>query len=226
MMSRLAGNDLLLVALSFAWIVLVIAVGEITRRVGNYPGDLTRKVIHIGVGMWALPTALLFHSSFWAAFCPLVFILLNAVSYRLRLMEVIEEGGRGSPGTIYFPLSFALLILVLWPLGGRAASVAGLYAMGFGDAAASIVGRRWGRHRYRLGPVVKSWEGTGALLAAAFVFILLGTWPVLGHPAPAASALAAVTAGAAEAPAGRGLDNLTVPIAAALVFLVLQGGGG
>lgn len=224
MASRLLESDLFLVVLSFAWIVLVIGIGETTRRLGGYPPDLTRKIIHIGVGMWALPTALLFRSPFWAAFTPMVFIALNALSYRLRLMEVIEEEGRGSPGTIYFPLSFALLILVLWPFGGRAASVAGLYAMGFGDAAASIVGRRWGRHGYRLAGVTKSWEGTGALLAVSFVFILIGTWPVLGHAAPLAAGGAAAAAALAEAPAGRGLDNLTVPITAALVFLLLQGG--
>lgn len=219
MLSEFFQRDPALVVLSFIWIFFVIGIGEGARRILHQPLDLTRKIIHIGVGAWALPTALLFDSPWWAAACPFVFVGLNALSYRFRLMDVIEEEGRGSPGTIYFPLSFALLIVCLWPWEGRAASVAGLYAMGFGDAAASIVGRRWGRRRFRKDGTGKSLEGTLAMLGVSFVFILLGTWPLAGSLQWTASAAAAGAATAAEAPAGRGLDNLTVPAAAALVFL-------
>jgi phytol kinase len=224
MLSKIAGHDPALVGVSFLWIGLVIAGGELARRAAGQPPDLTRKIIHVGVAFWALPTALLFHSPWWAALCPAVFIVLNAVSYRFRLMDVIEEDGRGSPGTIYFPVSFVVLILVFWPLDARAAMVAGLFAMGFGDAAASVLGRRFGRHRYRTAGGTKSWEGTVAMVAVSFAAILLGTWALLPQPAWAASAAAAAAAAAAEAPAGRGLDNLTVPAAAGVVFWALAGG--
>jgi phytol kinase len=222
MVSTILNHDPALVGLSFAWIVFVIALGEIARRAGRFPPDLTRKIIHVGVAMWALPTALLFRSAWWAAVCPLVFVGLNWISYRFRLMEVIEEEGEGSPGTIYFPLSFALLILLLWPLGARGAMVAGIYAMGFGDAAASVVGRRHGRHPYRIGRAVKSWEGTLAMFVFSFVAILLGTYPLLWRLAWVPALGAALAASAAEAPAGRGVDNLTVPVAGALAFWGLQ----
>jgi phytol kinase len=223
-MERLAElGDFWLCVLSFAWIALVIAIGEITRRSIGASPDLTRKIVHVGVGFWALPTALAFHSPGWAAVCPLTFVFLNALSYRYRLMPVIEEEGRGSPGTIYFPLIFAGLILVLWPFGARAASVAGLYAMGFGDAAASVVGRRFGRHPYRIGRVTKSWEGSVALVVVGFLAIVLGTSLLAPHRAVWIPSLgAAIAAAVAEAPAGHGLDNLTVPIAAAFVYWGLE----
>ncbi len=222
MTGTLLGDDRALVGLSFLWIGVVIVVGEGTRRVFRLPPEVTRKVVHVGVGFWALPTALYFRSTWLAALCPLVFVFLNALSYRFRLMEVIEEEGRGSPGTIYFPLSFAALILLLWPFGARAAMVAGLFAMGFGDAAASVVGRRFGRRRYRTAAGSKSGEGSAAMFAFSFAAILLGTYPLLWRWmwGPALGAAAAATL--AEAPAGRGLDNLTVPAAGALVFLALQ----
>jgi phytol kinase len=216
-------SDPRLVGLSFAWIVFVIAVGEGVRRFLGGAPDLTRKIIHVGVGAWALPTALLFRSAWWAALCPLVFVFLNALSYRLRLMDVIEEEGEGSAGTIYFPLSFAALTLLLWPVEGRAAMVAGLYAMGFGDAAASVVGRRWGCHPYRVAGARKSREGTLAMAAVSFAAILLGTYPLLGQWAwlPTLGATGAATL--AEAVAGRGLDNLTVPAAGAVAFWGVEG---
>jgi phytol kinase len=211
-------SDPALCALSFAWVGLVIVAGETFRRAGGFAPDLTRKIVHVGVAAWALPTALWFDSPWWAAACPLVFVVLNALSYRWRLMAVIEEEGRGNPGTIYFPIAFALLILVLWPAEGRAASVAGLYAMGFGDAAASIIGRRWGRHRYAGGGSPKSWEGSAAMFTFSFAFILLGTEPLVPGLAWIPSLAAAVAGTLAEAPAGRGLDNLTVPFVSAAVF--------
>ena len=223
-MERLAElRDELLVVVSFAWIALVIAMGESARRLTRASPDLTRKIVHIGVGFWALPTALYFHSPWWAAFCPLTFVFLNAISYYYRLMPVIEVEGRGSPGTIYFPLVFAGLILILWPHGARAASVAGLYAMGFGDAAASIVGQRWGRHRYRILGAEKSWEGSIAFFMAAFVAIYLGTRLLSPNPSIWLPCFgAAFLATFAEAPAGHGLDNLTVPVTAAFVYWGLE----
>jgi phytol kinase len=233
MISGILNSDPALVAVSFGWVVFVIAVGEGTRRLAHLPPDVTRKVIHIGVAAWALPTALLFSSTWWAALMPALFVGLNAISYRLRLMEVIEEEGRGSPGTIYFPLSFAVLILVLWPRdaaqavpAGRAAMVAGIYAMGFGDAAASVLGRRYGRRRYRVGGVTKSWEGTAVMFGVSFVAILLGTWPLLGQLAWGAALGAAAVAAAAEAPAGHGLDNLSVPLLGAAAFYLIRGIAG
>lgn len=218
-------SDPLLVLVSFLWIAAVIGAGELARRLGGYSPDLTRKIIHVGVGFWALPTALWFDSPWWAALCPATFIVLNTISYRYRLMAVIEEDGRGSPGTIYFPLVFAGLILLLWPLGARAASVAGLYAMGFGDAAASVVGRRWGRHSFRLGSATKSLEGSAAMFVVSFAAIALGTAALGAERGVWIPSLGSALAGTlAEAPAGRGLDNLTVPLTAALVYWGLSAG--
>ncbi len=222
MIEDILGSDPALVGVSFAWIFLVIAVAESARRVFRLAPDVSRKTVHVLVAFWALPTALLFHSAVWAAVTPLVFVVLNAVSWRFRLMAVIEEDGQGSPGTIYFPLSLAVLTLALWPHeGGRAASVAGMFAMGFGDASASILGRRFGKHRYTVAGGTKSWEGSAVMALASFAAILLGTLPLLDRPAVVPAVVAAVVAAVAEAPAGRGLDNITVPILSGLAFLWL-----
>ena len=218
----ITANDVRLIGLSFAWIISVIVVSEGLRRVFRWPSDVSRKVVHVLVAAWALPTALLFTDPWMAAVTPGVFVFLNALSYKFRLMDLIEEEGRGSAGTIYFPISFCLLIIALWPWDGRGAMVAGLFAMGFGDAAASVFGRRFGRHRYRAAGGTKSWEGTAIMFVVSAAAILLGTWPVSGFSIPLALA-AGAAAGMLEAPAGRGLDNLTVPLGTAGVYFLLQG---
>ena len=73
--------------------------------------DFTRKFIHIGVGMWVVGTVLLFENRFLAVIPPLSFVLINYVSYRRETFKAMETGEKGNLGTVYFPLSFAILIL-------------------------------------------------------------------------------------------------------------------
>lgn len=69
-----------------------------------------------------------------------------------------------------------LLAYVLFPLP---VAVTAMLYNGLGDAAAAVVGKRWGRHRTSWG---KSWEGAGAGFAAS---LAAGTL-VPGIAAPAA----------------------------------------
>jgi phytol kinase len=121
---------------------------------------------------------------------------------------------------------------------GRLPVAAGIMAMALGDAGAAIVGRRWGRHRYRVpGGATKSWEGSAAFVVLAFAGIVLAGLAagsadpdrlgalvdgaarlnVLGTALTAGLAAALVSA-VAEAVTPWGLDNLTVPLSAASVM--------
>ena len=81
----------------------------------------------------------------------------------------------GWAGATWMALAY-LLALLIFPM--TVAVLAMLYA-GLGDAAAALVGRRWGRHRARWG---KSVEG----LAAALVVMLALGVAMPGVPLPAA----------------------------------------
>lgn len=63
----------------------------------------------------------------------------------------------------------------------------GILFLAFGDAAAAVAGRLWGRHPIVLGGTTKSWEGTSACLAVCFIVALAVGFP----PGPAAAAAAA-----------------------------------
>jgi uncharacterized protein (TIGR00297 family) len=98
-------------------------------------------------------------------------------------------------------------------------------AMAVGDALASLVGMRLGRHPYETFGERKSLEGSLAMMAGTFVAVLATlTWmPGLAPDMPkvALAALCAVVATCAEALGTRGRDNLWVPLAAgAVLYLV------
>lgn len=85
-----------------------------------------------------------------------------------------------------------------WELPSREVSmVAGVVCVGLGDAAASLVGRRWGRRKWLWGGG-KSVEGSAAFAAAVFAGLMaaaawlrVGGWPVAGsaESGPAASGM-------------------------------------
>jgi dolichol kinase len=63
----------------------------------------------------------------------------------------------GLAGATHMAVAY-LVALVIFP---KTVAVAAMLYNGLGDAAAALVGRRWGRHRTSWG---KSWEGMGAAL--------------------------------------------------------------
>lgn len=91
---------------------------------------------------------------------------------------------RGLAGATWMALAYAAALL-LFP---KPVAVAAMLFNGLGDAAAALVGKRWGRHRTAWG---KSWEGFAAGLATDLA-VGLGMWMI----APAAVPLAGAVLGA------------------------------
>ncbi len=84
---------------------------------------------------------------------------------RTRTMLRAHER-RGLTGGTYMAMAYALAV-VLFP---KSVAVAAMLFNGVGDAAAALVGKRYGRHRTSWG---KSWEGFAAGFAAGCASALL-----------------------------------------------------
>jgi phytol kinase len=122
-------------------------------------------------------------------------------------------------GTIYFPISFAAIIWLLWDRPHLL--VASLMPMTWGDALAAVIGRRIGRRRYTFVGSPRSWEGSAVMFLASGVATLAALLLLTPMPPATAMAAAAVTALGAmiiEALSPWGIDNLTVPAISALVL--------
>jgi dolichol kinase len=108
----------------------------------------------------------------------------------------------------------ALFILALF--SPPIASATALAVLGFGDPAAGLIGRRWGKHPIAGG---RTLEGTVAFafFGALAALGVLSLWhPVAPLPLLAGVAIAAAIAGAvAELVSRRVDDNFSVPLAAA-----------
>lgn len=216
-------SDPVALIISYAYVGLIIGAGEGLRRWAGWSPEFTRKFIHIGVGMWSVGTALLFQRWQWAVIPPLTFIVINYVSYRRQLIKAMDAVAGETLGTVYFPISFSLLIPLFWP-DQRGLFVAALMPMTWGDAFASIVGQRVGKRKYQALGHTRSWEGTLAMLVFSFVAVwlvlaLFGAGPPASYLIPAG--ITALVGAGAEAVSPWGIDNLTVPLLSAATLIVL-----
>ncbi len=216
-------SDPIALLLAFLYVSIILALGEGLRRGLHLSVEFTRKFVHIGVGMVAFLLVWLFQTWQWAILPPLAFIVINYISYRRQIFAGMETGERGQLGTVYFPISFAILIPLLWSF--PALLVASLMPMTWGDAFAAIVGKRWGVRRFTVLGQTRSLEGSLAM----FGFSFIATWIALivfAQPLGASLWLAflvAVSVTVVEAVSPFGIDNLTVPLISALVLYLLSG---
>jgi phytol kinase len=215
-------SDWLALIVSYVYVFAVIGVGEGLRRWRGYSTEFTRKLVHIAVGMWAFGTVLLFQHWYFAIIPPLSFVILNYISYRGEIFKSVETGERGNLGTVYFPISFALIICLFW--GRPNLLAASLMPMTWGDALAAILGRCYGQRKYRMLGFPRSVEGSLAMFLFSWVstFLALLLLPPLGWQTSLLYSLAvAVFATLVEALSPWHIDNLTVPLlSAALLYLM------
>ncbi len=131
----------------------------------------------------------------------------RVLGWMMRAEEKPPAGQVRLSGATWVLIS-ALLLLVCFPV--HLASLA-LTVFMVGDAAAALVGRRFGKHRWGSGP--KTIEGT-------LGFVAVGSMVGLFFPAPALwfGPAAAVLAGALELLPGPLNDNLQAPFLTALAL--------
>jgi dolichol kinase len=218
-------QDLVAFLVSGIYVVLVIAAAEVLRRRGM-PQPLTRKIVHVGIGMWIVPTYLIFENRYWAAMPAAGFVVFNALAWHFEWFESMKAEKRNI-GVILFPLSTALALSLFWEGPARVIGASAMLVLTFGDAAAAIVGGYYGRTHYVLLDHRRSVEGSAAMFVGS-VLAILGAFLVFGAPVGGAVVLAAVIAAAVatgvEAVCPWGLDNLLIPASVVAMLLVTKAG--
>ncbi len=229
-------TNLVLLILCYLYIVAIIVIAVRIDR--KFPKNLKRKFLHIMIGNFVYIIPFFTFTTFPANFPFFVaspFILLTLLvspaspfnlKNKISGLADITTGGHQF-GLVLYAISYT--ILAFFFSAKPYVIIAGILPMAFGDAAASIVGQKTGRHQFNIFSK-KSIEGTIAMFTITFVSVTLSLL-LFSYLCPFSTSIlllaslgVAAIATATETLTPKGLDNLTVPLVSALAFLLLIGG--
>ncbi len=224
----------------YAYALLVILLSEKVVSRFRISRKSSRKFLHSMIGNYIFIIPFFTYNSlplnfpFFVA-APFVLVTFLATPYspfkgiseKLRgLTDITEEGHQ--TGLVFYAISYTTLALLF---SSRPYLIAaGILPMAYGDAAAAIIGEKYGKKQYRIF-AKKSLEGSLTMFLVTFVSFVLSlfffafldpSFSALHHLVPAFGL--ALVATVAEAISPLGVDNLTVPALSVLTFLFLAGG--
>ena len=203
------------------------------RYMTKVPSYVFRKLLHVvAFTCFAIMTMT---AESWQAAALTSVIMAVAIYPLLMLVENEKWYGRffvqKSPGEIKRSLlmlffMFAAVIAVAWgAFGDSHIAAASILMWGIGDASAALVGIPYGRHKIKTRYATKSWEGSLAMFAAAFLFgvIVLHFFGGFNTGRAAIAAFPAAAAGTVtELFSPSEWDTVTVPVVILIVLLLLM----
>jgi dolichol kinase len=216
------------------YFVICASAALALRRSVRVPREVFRKTLHF-ILLGSIFVLIYAFRTWWVsalaaiAFPVMVYPILRFAERFRGYSELLTERKDGeikSSLVIVFGM-FATLISVCWGLLGAPYLVlASVFAWGLGDAAAALVGKRFGR-RYIEGKMIegrKTLEGTLAMFVVAFfavLVILLINGPVVWYGYVPIALLTAMGCSVVELYTKGGLDTLTCPFTAAAIMIPL-----
>lgn len=201
------------------WLIIVGGMAWVVQRHTVEKSELVRKIVHIGTGNVILLAWWLQIPAWIAIVASLLFSGLTLLSYYLPVLPGINSVGRKSLGTFFYAVSIGILVAWFWPLHLPQFAVLGILIMTWGDGMAALVGQHWGRHRYMLWGMQKSWEGslTMCIISYSVSSLILLSLQFNIWQISMISISVAILATVLEAFSKLGIDNLTVPIGSAAI---------
>jgi len=206
-----------------AILAIIIGCSELVRKKINLSISFTRKFVHILTGILIAITPLLLQQPYPLLVISGVFIALNWIAIQKKWMPGMHATEKVSYGTVFYPISFFILIILLWERH-KTILVLSMLIMAIADAMAAIIGENVKKPvRYQFDGEQKSVQGSAVMLITTFFITALGlkffaSFENLSMDAKQSlwiAAIGAIIATACESISYKGSDNLTVPLGAA-----------
>jgi len=218
------------VIISFIFVFTIIGISEVLKKKGILSVEGSRKFVHVGVSNWWLLAMYIIPNYIFALIPLLIFVVLNYMSYKKNIFSSMERGkGKEDLGTVYFPLSLAVLVLFTWWDGvlfkNPYYGAVGALVMGYGDGFAAILGDQYGKHVYHIRGSKKSIEGSAAMFVFSFlvtIIILFLEFHILNGLHFLIAFLVAVVSTLIEGITPLGFDNITVPILSTFFYIWMR----
>lgn len=209
-------------------VVLVVSI----RFLLQPPQEVFRKLLHM---VAVFSCIVIYHAAGKWEIATLTFLIMAGMIYPvLCLLEkwpyfndffVQRSPGEVIQSMVLLFLMMSLITAVSWGL--FAEQLFGLLAIlmwGLGDAAAALIGKRFGHHIVSISDGKKTWEGSFAMFLTAFIIgvMVLFQYNLLIMQNVVIILITACFAAFTELITFNGLDTLTVPVVNLIVLLILH----
>lgn len=209
------------IILSYVFIGIIIIIAKFLEKKGK---EISRKFIHIMLSNWWFIAMYFFDNVIYASIVPLSFIFINYISYKKNLISAMEreESNKDGLGTVYYALSlFILSIITFGIIKKPEIGLCATLIMGYGDGLAAIIGKKVNSISYKVGKNYKTLAGSCTMLLITFFIVAIVLYSIQSSLWILKSFLISIIITILEAISIKGLDNITVPISACLLLMVM-----
>lgn len=213
-------------------IVIILIVSEWLNRKVQLKSIITRKFVHISIGLISAFSPWYFTESLMVIIMAILLTVGNLYMLKKDILASIHRHNTHNYGTVFFPFAFLLLTIFFWKKPLLFSS--GMIVMAIADPLASTIGRSVTHPRmFTLWKENKSIEGSVFMFISSFlllsVIIIYGSW--FTHHLQylpigvifSLVGLVALIATAGEITSRNGSDNFSVPILIAMfldIFII------
>ena len=217
------------------YFALAATIAFVCRLLIRIPDELFRKILHM-ILLGSLPVFLFGFGAWWMAalealgFAALVYPLLaylDRFPFFEKLTTERKHGELQQSVLLVFSM-FAVVMAICWGwLNDRYLAMASIFAWGFGDAAAALIGKQFGKHkiRWKYTDEKKSFEGSGSMLLTSFITVVSVLSLRGGFSLPIVlliALLVALVSTLAELYSKNGNDTIICPLCAMAALLPLM----
>lgn len=213
----------------FLYFITCATIAIVCRKLIKIPNEIFRKTLHF-ILLFSLLVFIYAYDTWWISVstCILIIVFAYPILFFFEryktYSETVTERRKGElrSSLIIVFVMFATIISITWGLlNDKVLALVVIYAWGFGDAFAALIGTKYGKLKiYKK----KSLEGTLAMLFTAFTvvaIILLIHDIIPWYGAIVCAFFVSLVACLVELYTPNGLDTITCPFASMIVLLPL-----
>ncbi len=217
-------SDIVGVIIVYLYVAFILFLTE--KIVSKKYTLMGRKVLHIMVGNIAfiLPIFQTREMMAFVAAGPFILFtfLMSPYSPLKKIRDKLSKSGHGL-GLVYYAIAWTTLAYVFFDY--KEVIAIGILAMSYGDGFASIIGLKFGEHKYKILGDIKSIEGSIAMFIFTFLLIVFGLFyynidlnlVLFGY-----IILIALFSTIIEGFTPKGIDNLSVPFLTSILYWIVN----
>ena len=201
-------NNLIGVIVSTIYIAFVLVTSKFVSKNGE---EISRKYVHIMLcNIWII-YLLFIDSLLVGCILPAIFVVINTLSYKFKLIKSMEREENDGFGTIYYAISILITVIFSYWFDNPELGAIGILSMGYGDGLAALAGTNFKSKKFVIFGNEKTVIGSITMFVASFIAISIlalcfNQFSIFGV------LIVSAVATLIEAISPFGLDNITVPI--------------